>query len=252
MYYFHVELVHYVGTEAENTSDLRWIKSKTKPKTMPMVRDNFALVRKLESYEKRNIKEGEGGKPKIQKVPDILRRDESNKCYDPMIVAIGPYHHGNKKLKQMEAFKIQFTLQYTHQSGKSIKELYGEMQKLLVEAKNYYAEDIAKDFNTKKFAEMMFLDSCFVIQFMYCCVKPEKNDIKTTYFDKNLIMRDILLLENQLPFKILTKLMSLSSKFDGCQGKEMIDDFIKLIMSEPPIKRSTKKEELFLVSPPKF
>jgi len=74
-------------------------------------------------------------------------------------------------------------------------------------------------------------------------VKPEEKDIKTTYIDRNLIMRDILLLENQLPFKILTKLMSLSSKFEGCQGKKMIDDFIKLIMSEPSIKKEARRRK---------
>ncbi|XP_052176568.1 putative UPF0481 protein At3g02645 [Diospyros lotus] len=213
------------------------------PETMLMEKNNRTWICQLESYEKQNIKE-----LKIQKVPAILRGVKSNKeCYDPMIVAIGPYHHGKDELQQMETFKIQFTLQYADQSGKSIRKLYEEMQNSLVEAKNYYTEDVAEKFNDEKFAEMLFLDSCFVIQFMDSCVNSENNNIKTTNIDTAFIRRDIMLLENQLPLEILTKLMCLSLRFEGGQGFEMIDNFIKLIMKDPPIEeKAPRRKTCFL------
>ena len=93
-----------------------------------------------------------------------------------MIVAIGPYHHVNDKLKWMEVFKIQFREHYGYEYGKPSKELYKEMKTSLVEAKNYYTRDVAENFKDKdeKFAEMMFLDSCFVIPFMDNCIDPKK------------------------------------------------------------------------------
>ncbi|XP_052176585.1 uncharacterized protein LOC127790895 [Diospyros lotus] len=172
MDYFHVKLVHHVGTGAKNTCGKIWIKNGLEG-------NNSTLVRELESYEKRSInKEAER---KISKVPTILRGVEKVKdCYDPRIVAIGPYHHDNVNLKEMETFKIQLTLQYANQSGKSIEELYKEMEKWLIDARNYYVEDVVKNFDNKKFVDMMFLDSCFVIQFIYICLEPAKNDIRTT------------------------------------------------------------------------
>ena len=48
-------------------------------------------------------------------------------------------------------------------------------------------------------------------------------------------MRDIMLLENQLPFDILKKLMS----FKGYKEEEMIDKFIAMIIND----HCTKKEK---------
>jgi len=50
-----------------------------------------------------------GQKPKIQKVPSTLGEIKSNKkCYDLMVVAISPSHHGKREPEQMETLKIKF------------------------------------------------------------------------------------------------------------------------------------------------
>ncbi|XP_052176584.1 UPF0481 protein At3g47200-like [Diospyros lotus] len=202
-------------------------------------RDNFMLVvHEIKSYKKQ-LKEA---KRKILKVPTTCREVEVKNCYDPMVVAIGPYHHADEKLKQMETLKIICTLQFAYQSRKSIKILYKQMENLFIKAKNYYAEDVVKDFDDKDFEVMMFVDGCFVIQFMDSFVRGD-NDLKVTYMDRAFIMHDIMLLENQLPFKILTKLMSL--RFEGRQGMEMIHKFIEKIMGDPPIKETPRRKSWF-------
>ena len=227
----YVKLVYHVGTEAKDTFCHRWIQPH-------LVGDNSTLVRELESYKKQ-LKEAER---KIQKIPTILHGVKI--CYDPMIVAIGPYHHSNVKLKQMETSKKQFTLQYASQSGKSIQKLYKEMEKLLIEAKNYYAEDVVKAFNDKEFEDMIFIDSCFVIQFMDSCVNANSNlkmdDVNTMYIETPVVMRDIMLLENQLPFSILTKLMSLSVRFESGKGEKMIENFIQQHIMKGPIGKEAR------------
>ncbi|XP_052176566.1 uncharacterized protein LOC127790876 isoform X2 [Diospyros lotus] len=244
----HTDFGRLTKNEGEITS-YKWIM----PKTMLMEKNNRTWIRELESYEKNSIKEEGEGKLKIQKVPAILRGVKSNEeCYNPMIVAIGPYHQGKGKLPEtcleMQKFKIQFTLEYADQSGKSIRELYENMENCLVEAKNCYIEDLVKEFDNKEFAKMLFLDNCFVIQFMYSCVHPKKSGIKTTNINTAFIKRDIMLLENQLPFNILTELMSFSERFnERDEGKKMIGKFIDLIMNDchqPNSKsKGTNKEE---------
>ncbi|XP_052199561.1 uncharacterized protein LOC127806367 [Diospyros lotus] len=200
-------------------------------------------------------------KKKIMKVPAILRKVESsNNCYDPMVVAIGPYHHNEINyhhdhneinFKRMEDIKIQFREQYASKCKKSSDELYKEMKMSLVEAKNHYTEDVEEKFkDNEEFAQMMFLDSCFVIEFMDNCVNPKKDDERITNFDLPFIMRDIMLLENQLPFNILEKLMSFNGQYIG---KEMIDKFIAMIINdhrtekEKETNKATEKSVLHLL-----
>ncbi|XP_052174621.1 putative UPF0481 protein At3g02645 isoform X2 [Diospyros lotus] len=238
--------------------DYTWIKDDLEPRydytgiKDDLEGDNSTLVLKLKSYKKWPIEPEQ----KILKVPTMLPREihESHSVYDPKIVAIGPYHNPcytndnpklNHKLKQMEAIKIQFTLEYTNQSEKSIEKLYEEMEELLIVAKNQYDKHVIDAFDNKKFAEMMFIDSCFLIQFMNSCVYPEKNNIKITYLETSLIMRDIMLLENQLPFKILIELMNLSSRFKDGIGDKMINEFIKLIMNDFCTEEAPRRKTCF-------
>ena len=44
----------------------------------------------------------------IHKVHSGLRGDESAKHYEPVLLSIGPYHHGKPPLKDMEKHKIYY------------------------------------------------------------------------------------------------------------------------------------------------
>jgi len=66
--------------------------------------------------------------------------------------------------------------------------------------------------NSNEFVEMVFLDACFVIEYFIKSrlEAPEEND---RIFDKpcltNVLRRDLLLIENQLPFFVLQRLYDL-------------------------------------------
>ena len=61
---------------------------------------------------------------------------------------------------------------------------------------------------------MMFLDGCFVLQFMYSTAKNNRGDMGMKSHTIAFVHRDIFLLENQLPFLVLKALMSLRFKED--------------------------------------
>ncbi|KAK9290310.1 hypothetical protein L1049_008477 [Liquidambar formosana] len=154
--------------------------------------------------------------PKIQKVPRMLRENESNrKCYDPLVVSIGPYHHGKPELESMEKRKITMARQYV--AG---------------DARECYAEGATERFTDEAFTQMMFLDGCFILQFMYCIVKNKRETMKMKSYDVAFVQRDLFLLENQLPFLVLEELMRLS--FIKDDGRAMTIEFIKQARATPP------------------
>ncbi|KAM7505328.1 hypothetical protein LguiB_004232 [Lonicera macranthoides] len=167
-------------------------------------------------------------KPKIQRVPPMLRDIELNKkCYDPVVVSIGPFHHGKPDLAPMERFKFLLTRMYAKESKVSVKELYKKVAEVSGEARKCYTEDSTADFDEEVFARMMFLDGCFLLQFVSCIAEgnDKRKEMEMKSRDISFVKRDLLLLENQLPFKVLKVLMN--ERFEEGKGEETISNFIK-------------------------
>ncbi|KAB5519340.1 hypothetical protein DKX38_023659 [Salix brachista] len=138
--------------------------------------------------------------PRIPRVPHIFSGIKSNKkCYKPMVVSIG----------------------------------------LAEEARRCYDEDgLVELDDMTEFTKIMFLDGCFVIQFMHCLLHDHGN-LKMTSHVTALGARDILVLENQLPFLVLEPLMNL--RFGDEVGMKLIKDFIKHIRAMPRQRDSCRK-----------
>ncbi|KAL7170216.1 hypothetical protein ACSBR2_035139 [Camellia fascicularis] len=78
------------------------------------------------------------------------------------------------------------------------------------------------------FTRMIFLDGCFILQYMhYMTHKNEQAKMKMKNHDKAFVERDLFLLENQLPFKVLQALMTMNSEFAGEEGLKLINKFIQ-------------------------
>ncbi|KAL7169171.1 hypothetical protein ACSBR2_034251 [Camellia fascicularis] len=156
---------------------------------------------------------------KIQGVPQMLsqkkemlsQEKETQKYYYPQLVSIGPYHHNNRNLKSFKKFKIQFTREYVKScEPHSIDDLYKKVAEVAGEARSCYAEGIMKRLRIgdRSFTEMMFLDGCFILQFISCIVENQEDQLKMmTSNEIALVQRDLFLLENQLPFIVLHALM---------------------------------------------
>ncbi|KAH7856289.1 hypothetical protein Vadar_009058 [Vaccinium darrowii] len=171
-------------------------------------------------------------KPKIQTVQPLLREVESNKkSYDPRVVSIGPCHHGKPELETIERLKPSMVRQYVENRGVKIADLYEEVVKVTSDARKCYAEDLTKMFDDEEFTRMTFLDGCFTLHYICSIVEGEHEELKKIQ-RVALVRRDLLLLENQLPFLVLRVLMRAS--FGIALGEEIIIAFIKRIRGEPP------------------
>ncbi|XP_070027926.1 UPF0481 protein At3g47200-like isoform X1 [Nicotiana sylvestris] len=172
---------------------------------------------------------------------------ESNPdAYKPMLVSIGPYHKKNLQLRLMENYKLRYLQRFLRRKdGLDVKTCITELGKLKDEALKCYdgIEDIYSDNNTGQFLKMLLVDGCFVVEFIRerCGRKPTEKDIIIPYSCiDGQVRRDLLLLENQLPFFVLTKLHNMTMDqinggFGGWEGGEppsrldLIVPFIKLV-----------------------
>ncbi|KAK1575236.1 hypothetical protein Q3G72_003691 [Acer saccharum] len=98
-------------------------------------------------------------KPKIQRVPPMLRGVEANQnCYDPLVVSIGPFHH-SKELEITEEHKCTMARQYAENEGQSYDLLYNKVKANAGHARNCFSLDSSTEavMDEEKFTKMMFL-----------------------------------------------------------------------------------------------
>lgn len=166
--------------------------------------------------------------PMIPKVPDKLIKHENEDWYKPSVVSIGPYHYKDRqnKLHEVEKLKVQMARQFVLDSKiKDIEILYSEVAKVAENAKRFYEGSSLRCFDDEQFTRMMFLDGCFILQFIRGVM-----DNKLDMSDQQIIdvKQDLLLLENQLPFAVLKSLMSLKNDGDDRGMEIIINDFLEL------------------------
>ncbi|XP_076903376.1 UPF0481 protein At3g47200-like [Bidens hawaiensis] len=153
---------------------------------------------------------------------------EAEDIYFPRMVAIGPFHRGQEKLKAMEERKWQYlnTLLLRVVNADTHLEKCVEAIKMTEDrARKCYGEPI--DMESDEFIEMMLVDGCFIIElFLKCCCKGirRRGDpfLATNQVFINL-KHDLVLLENQIPFFVLQHLFNLVPVPAQCQDYSLIE-----------------------------
>ncbi|XP_060184842.1 putative UPF0481 protein At3g02645 isoform X2 [Lycium barbarum] len=176
---------------------------------------------------------------KIQRISPTLLENTSEedhvKYYRPHVVSIGPIHHGRPYVKPMEDFKRKAVRELAERvkDEVSIGQVCASVEEKLLSARNCYSCDIIESFQEdREWCKMMFLDSCFVVAFIY-----DQNPLVTIFGrsllnmkndDSNLVRIDLLLYENQLPFAVLDALA------DAFRCKESLDGGLERMSLEMP------------------
>nr|GMD41823.1 UPF0481 protein At3g47200-like [Ipomoea batatas] len=144
----------------------------------------------------------EGGVMLVPRIPSFLRGSNSNDHYNPKVVSLGPYHHGKPELQRLEEFKPKVFDHFISQSRMDNatfywKKVLGRVDDL----RRCYDEGSTDEFDNFRFAEMMLLDSCFLL----CYMVPDDfwlfQLIGASFFF--FIQRDLFLFENQIPLWIV-------------------------------------------------
>ncbi|KAI9160448.1 hypothetical protein LWI28_008156 [Acer negundo] len=167
-----------------------------------------SLVKALEVVNKTG--RPANAKPKIQKVPSMLRNnDKFKKHFEPKVFSFGPHYHQHPTLEMAKQIKDNLAADFLQQNGVKIEDLYRDIKKQINKLKECYDKDMYDGYGDHKLARMFLVDGCAILQFMYIFVDSRENPemqfrnlgIKTDY--AVFLAHDLLLLENQLPYHLL-------------------------------------------------
>ncbi|RDX99507.1 UPF0481 protein, partial [Mucuna pruriens] len=178
--------------------------------------ENANLEERLKQLQNAKEKREYSG-PKIQRVAHHLReRKHFGKHYSPRLMSLGPIHHGDSKLEVGEKYKQMWAATYMETTGQSPQTLYdrvaGDIQKL----KALFGEDIFS--SNDRFSKyemqgfrnveemicwMLFVDGCALLHILENAKLHVAHIMNVKVDQLVLVMQDVLLLENQLPFMLL-------------------------------------------------
>ncbi|XP_021282725.1 UPF0481 protein At3g47200-like [Herrania umbratica] len=179
--------------------------------------------------------------PLIQRVPSLLSgQTEFLKYFKPRVIAIGPLHHDDPSLRGAEKLKLKLAAHFLNNHVSEKKVLYSKIKMEIAKLKKCYNRtEIEKYYDDdEKLTGMLFLDGCAVLQAIYLLPDPQAKDKEGAPNELNIkidllafVHLDLLLLENQLPYRVLELLISSSNK--GQRFKESIKRFIDVNAMTP-------------------
>ncbi|KAL5097720.1 hypothetical protein RYX36_002047 [Vicia faba] len=145
-------------------------------------------------------------------------RQVNPQAYTPQIISIGPFHnpHGSTSdniLHQMEELKLKYLKRFLNRTKLSVGDLVFKFQEWENSIRSCYAGIFS--FNSNDFLKIIIIDACFIIElFLKFYEYPnwtENDPILVKPGLRNDVARDLMLLENQLPFFVLEEIYKLAS-----------------------------------------
>ncbi|XVF73495.1 hypothetical protein PTKIN_Ptkin12aG0205900 [Pterospermum kingtungense] len=179
----------------------------------------------------------------IYKIPE-RSREAMEKAYTPQLISIGPLHHGKKSLAKMERQKSRYYQKFRERTADEIT---------LEKFRRYIKENAGRicrcydelafetEFQASEFKRMILYDAVFIIEFFLRHSEREARDflLKREWFRLDL-HRDLILLENQLPFFVLKDLYNLAFGSSDKPSFLSIACLYLEIKEDPPDQMETK------------
>ncbi|KAK4387756.1 hypothetical protein Sango_2382200 [Sesamum angolense] len=175
------------------------------------------------------------GRRKIHKVPSLLRVNKEQ-LYTPVAVPLGPYHHGRSQFPQVEDFKVEILDSFVAANAPKDKGFfYNKIFERVDEIRGHYEEGSMDDLNDEAFAEMILLDTCFIIYFMKCRVEKiiERLHVfrqRIGWLAYRFVIMDTLKLENQIPLWVINLLYALIFH-DEDDGEALVCNYLSKILN---------------------
>ncbi|XWS10433.1 hypothetical protein CRYUN_Cryun39dG0077300 [Craigia yunnanensis] len=168
------------------------------------------------------------GEEKVYHRKDTSCSSSSNPCIfrtpfpglefqEPQLASIGPYHKG--KILPLEKYKYSFLEKFmsrTRNQGKDLCFYVRHMMTLEWRIRRCYTEDFPM--SSAEFVEMILVDGCFIMEVLRHRDRSEESEdgfFPIEPWQIPILVQDLLILENQIPFFVLEKLFDLSESEEG-------------------------------------
>ncbi|KAI3900932.1 hypothetical protein MKW92_053433 [Papaver armeniacum] len=171
---------------------------------------------------------------------------------DPRNVSIGPHHYGKPQLYPMQADKLRALRHFVKRGRPSIDSYVQALLKCVTPIRDSYEQldEIWQD--NDRFVILMLLDGVFLLEFLSVTRGNQKySDYNATdpifghqghMLIYEVIMQDLLMLTNQLPYLVLSTLLSVS---EGLPEKS-IQSILSWMMFAPKIDPGLHLLDMYL------
>ncbi|KAF6156256.1 hypothetical protein GIB67_030259 [Kingdonia uniflora] len=203
-------------------------------------RDNSCTIKDYLTYIRGAIPQRSPVSWSIFKFPRNIRAAHENADFSPELIFIGPFHIKNSRVrggtqdKKARFLARLLTLTYRDNScttdrgqeqhglshendrGVCIEDLALAMKDFEAKTRACYSETF-DDHNSKNFVTMMIFDGCFIVELLrlynkvFCFIEFVDDPLFAARWVMPNLQRDLLLLENQLPFFVLQKLFVMTN-----------------------------------------
>ncbi|CAI0550022.1 unnamed protein product [Linum tenue] len=155
---------------------------------------------------------------RICRVPRKLQSVKKD-AYSPQVISIGPFHHAADNVKPMAHHKLHYATSLLSRtpatkSTATLAACADFLRRFDATIRAYYAEKI--DLNQTQLAEVLIVDSLFIIElfvrYFNVDLRLQHDPIFTSSWMILTLQRDLLLLENQIPFFVLEMLFMITVK----------------------------------------
>lgn len=173
--------------------------------------------------------------PKVFDVPRALR-DTKPDAYSPQHFALGPYHQSRPDLKDMERYKLAAAkrAERLFAGDHRIPDLVYRFLTLQGEIRGPYHRFL--ELSNETLAWMMAVDTCFLLDFLFGRYQQDEAAAATDVVVSsatnwiNATLRDIMMLENQLPLALFARNLELRYGSEQAAAdvlRAVLDRFIK-------------------------
>ncbi|KAL5987532.1 hypothetical protein ACLOJK_035280 [Asimina triloba] len=128
--------------------------------------------------------------------------------YNPKLVSVGPYHHGDSQLQAMEGYKAKCLKDLLDRNPTPFEKCLEELRKKEAQARKCYKATVTVEHSVWELVGIMVVDAGFIIELFMKQSEGRHPSVFNSIYP--LIKRDLLLLENQLPFSILQCMFDLT------------------------------------------
>ncbi|KAI3996795.1 hypothetical protein MKX01_041095 [Papaver californicum] len=178
-------------------------------------------------------------------IPSYVK-ERNPDVYQPKMVSIGPYHYGKPELEPMQSHKNRAVYQFLKRSptGATVEKYVDELKLVYDRLWGSYEQDPQLgNWTPDDFIKLMMVDGIFLLEFLNVLHGNRKgNDYADTdpIFGKrghilkySYVIEDLLLLENQVPYLVLSILLTVS---EGWTVEDTENNLARLMLTPPAIK----------------